>query len=253
MLKTVDYDDNQHRNYVAGRDLGRGNALFWARIFAAHAPASRPLSVLDLGSGTGRFTPVLAETFGEAVGVEPSNEMRRIAIERTDGAHVRYLEGRAEAIPAADHAFDLVLLFLSFHHVTDKAKAAAEIARVLRPEGRVMIRSPFPDRPRPNPWHDYFPRARELESRMFPTLAGVEALFAAAGLRRVAFVECEECVADSLAQHAERLRLRAISTFEHLTETEIEDGFARLDRAVAAETGPRPVILPCDMLVLGGD
>src|SRR6185312_7434002 len=145
----------------------------------------------------------------------------------------------------------LVLLFLSFHHVKDRAAAAAEIARVLKPGGRVLIRSPFSDRPRPIPWHDFFPRAREIERRMFPPLAEVETLFANAGLRRVAFVELEEQVAGSLKEQAERLRHRAISTFEHLSEAEIAEGFARLDRAVAAETRPVPVILPCDMLVLG--
>jgi len=251
MLKTVDYDQNQHRGYVAGRDMGRDNALFWARIFAAHAPASRPLSVLDLGCGTGRFTPMLAETFGAATGVEPSAEMRRIAETGARDPHVRYLAGRAEAIPSPDAAFDIVLMFLSFHHVGDREKAVAEIARVLRPGGRVMIRSPFIDRFPRLLWHEFFTRAREIELQMFPSLDTVEALFAAADLHRVALLEVEEQVAGSLREHAERLRHRAISTFEHLSEAEIQDGFARLDKAVARETEPRPVTLAADLLVLG--
>jgi len=251
MLKTVDYDQNQYRGYVAGRDLGRDNALFWARIFAAHAPGRRPLSVLDLGSGTGRFTSVLAETFGEVTGVEPSVEMRCIAEQRRDPPDVRFLAGQAEAVPAADAAFDLVLMFLSFHHVTDRAAAVTEIARVLRPGGRVMIRSPFSDRFPRIGWHDYFPGAREIELQMFPTLEAVERLFAAVGLRRLALVEVEERVADSLKEHAERLRHRAISTFEHLGDAEIAAGFARLDEAVAREAEPRPVSIGADLLVLG--
>ena len=48
-----------------------------------------------------------------------------------------------------------------------------------------------------------------------------------------------------------RVRLRAVSTFEHLTEDEITDGFAALDRDAATETRPRPVEADCDLLVLG--
>lgn len=252
MLKTVDYNDTQHVGYVAGRDMGRDHALHWAGVFAGHAPARRPLSVLDLGSGTGRFTTILAETFGgETVGVEPSREMRRIAEARTDDRRVRFREGRAEAIPAEDAAFDLVLMFLSFHHVRDRQAAAAEIARVLAPDGRVLIRSQFSDRFPELEWHDYFPSARPIELEMFPRLTDVEALFASVGLRRVALVEAEECFGQSFAEHVERLRHRAISTFEHMSEEEIQEGFACMDKAVAAYGDTGPVIVRSDVLVLG--
>ncbi len=252
MLKTVDYDDTQHAGYVAGRDMGRDHALHWASIFAANAPARRPLSVLDLGSGTGRFTTILAETFGgETIGVEPSFEMRRIAEARTDDRRVFFREGRAEAIPAEDAAFDLVLMFLSFHHVRDRPAAAAEIARVLAPGGRVLIRSQFSDRFPELEWHDYFPRARAIELEMFPRLTDVETLFASVGLHRIALVETEECFGNSFAEHAERLRHRAISTFEHMSEEEIVDGFARMDHAIATSGDTGPVNVRSDVLVLG--
>lgn len=252
MLKTIDYNDKQHVGYVAGRDMGRDHALRWASVFAANAPARRPLSVLDLGSGTGRFTPVLSETFGgDTLGVEPSREMRRIAEARTDDRRVRFAEGRAEAIPAHDGTFDLVLMFLSFHHVRDRPAAAAEIARVLAPGGRVLIRSQFSDRFPDLEWHDYFPRARAVELEMFPRLTDVEALFALVGLQRIALVEAEECFGETFAEHAARLRHRAISTFEHLSEEEIQEGFARMDAAVAAAGDTGPVMVRSDVLVLG--
>jgi len=253
MLKTVDYDDKQHTGYVQGRDWGPDNARHWMRIFAAHAPESRPLSVLDLGSGTGRFTSLLADTFGEATGVEPSEQMRRIAIERTDNPAVRFLAGKAEAIPCPDSSADIVLMFLSLHHVRDRDAAAAEIARVLRPDGRLFIRSAFSHAYRATDidWHHFFPRARDIEVEMFPTLEAVETLFAAVGLHRMALIQTREHVADTLEEQARRLRFRAISTFEHMTEDEIEAGFARLDEAVAANPQAGPVCCFSDLLVLG--
>ena len=113
----------------------------------------------------------------------------------------------------------------------------------------MLIRSQFSDRFPDLDWHAYFPRAREIELAMFPTLAEVETPLAAAGLRRVELVEIQERFDDSLREAAERLKHRAISTFEHMTEAEIVEGFARLDAAVAAETVPQPIITRSDVLV----
>jgi hypothetical protein len=57
-------------------------------------------------------------------------------------------------------------------------------------------------------------------------------------------------LAESLAEHAERLHLRAISTFEYPTEDETTRGFAALAEAVAQETTPQPVETTSDLLVL---
>jgi ubiquinone/menaquinone biosynthesis C-methylase UbiE len=252
VLRPVDYDERQHAGYVAGRDLGPEHALAWAQAFATHAPAHRPLTALDLGAGTGRFTSALAQTFGgPCYGVEPSERMRAAAIARTTDERVQFLPGRAESIPLPDASCDIVLMFLSFHHVRDRDAAVAEIARVLRANGRVFIRSQFSDRFPDLCWHAHFPRAREIELAMFPTLTEVEAVFARVGLKRTALFSVEEHFADSLAEHADKLRHRAISTFEHLSEAEISQGFARLDAAVAEQTRAKPVTARSDVLVLG--
>ncbi len=255
MLKAVDYNDKQHAGYVQGRDWGTDHARQWVRIMAAHAPENRPLTVLDLGSGTGRFTSLLAETFcGEAIGVEPSDQMRRIAVERTNHPRVRFLPGKAEAVPLDDQSVDIVLMFLSLHHVRDRAAAAAEIARVLRPGGRLFVRSAFSHAWRATEfdWHAFFPRARDIEIEMFPTLEEVEDLFAGVGLRRTALIQTREQVAETLEEQARRLHFRAISTFEHMTEDEVQAGFARLDAAVAADPKAGPICCFSDLLVLGG-
>lgn len=252
MLDTVDYDDKQHVGYQKGRRLPETSRQAWLEAFVAHAPRRRPLRVLDLGSGTGRFTPALAEVFGGPItGVEPSDKMRAIAEASAQHFNVGYKAGQAEAIPLEDGSCDLVLMFLSFHHVVDKPAAAAEIARVLAPGGRVFIRSTFSDRMPNLDWHRYFPSARAIEMEMFPTVGQVVDVFAAAGLHRRSLVQVHETFADSLADNAERLRTRAISTFDHLSEEEIRDGFASLDEAVAAETEPRPITSLSDLLVLG--
>jgi ubiquinone/menaquinone biosynthesis C-methylase UbiE len=252
MLQKVSYDERQHAQYQRGRALASDRLATWIEAFGTYAPSARPLAVLDLGSGTGRFTPALADAFGGPVyGVEPSRKMRAVAEKSTGHPAVTYLEGRAERIPLPATSVDLVLMYLSFHHVQDREAAAADIARVLRPGGRLLLRSTFSDRMPELEWMRYFPRARDIEMQMFPSSGEVMRLFATVRLSPVALVGIEEQLAPSLTEYAERLRLRALSTFEHMSEEEIAEGFAQMDVAVAEETQPRPVVRSSDLLVFG--
>lgn len=236
-LERVDYDRVQHDVYARARALPPSSIDSYMRTFAGYLPARRPLSGVDLGSGTGRFTPALAEAFGGPVyGVEPAAGMRRAA--QADATHPRvtYLAGEAAAIPLPDATADFVLMFLSFHHFPDQAAASREIARVVKTGGRVILRSTFKERVPDNWFRGFFPRSHAIEQAMFPSQAQARAIFEAAGFSTVQCVEKEIPFEGSVADAVERLRLRAVSTFEHLTPQELDEGFARLDAAFAAGT-----------------
>ena len=100
--------------------------------------------VLDLGTGTGSVAARAAQLVGphgRVVGIDISSDMLSIAQERVTAlglTNVDLREGRAEALPAEDSAFDVVLASLSLMYVLDRAAAARELARVLRPQGRLV-------------------------------------------------------------------------------------------------------------------
>ena len=120
-LKRVDYDERQYAVYARARAVLPATMATWRQAFARHAGPARPLTVLDLGSGVGRYTPALAEEFGGPVfGVEPSSRMRAVAEESARHDRVTYLPGAADRIPLPDGSCDLALLFLVWHHVPDK-------------------------------------------------------------------------------------------------------------------------------------
>lgn len=234
-LAPVDYDRVQHPNYARGRALPADEIAAYMTAFAGYLPARRPLSVVDLGSGTGRFTPALAEAFGGPVwGVEPANGMRAVAEAQSRHSRVTYLAGEAAAIPLLQAVADALLMFLSFHHFPDKAAAAREIARVVKPGGRVFLRGTFRDRIPDHWWRAYFPRSWDIERAMFLTEPEHRAIFEGAGFSTVAFVPLDLPFRGDMAVAIERLKLRAVSVFEHLTEAEITEGFAQIDADFAA-------------------
>ena len=236
-MRRVDYDAEQYRDYARGRALTEPQLQVWIRAFAAALPERRPLTGLDVGSGTGRFSPALARAFGPVTGIEPAVRMREIAQAQSQHPGVRYLAGAAEDMPVPSGSADYALMFLSWHHVQDKKRAAEELARVLKPDGRLLLRSNFSDH-HPGPWWlEHFPRGMEVDASMFQPLHEVIATFTLSGWRVASFGTVTEPSYGTRGDMLARLRLRSFSFFAHLTPDEQEVGFHRLEQAVAADPG----------------
>ena len=103
-------------------------------------------SVLELGCGKAEKTRMLAETgrLKEIVALEVDDIQHQRNLQIGDLPNVHFRHGGAEAIPAADNSFDIVLMFKSLHHVPMEHMNAAlsEIARVLKPGGLAWISEP---------------------------------------------------------------------------------------------------------------
>lgn len=110
----------------------------------AHAALTTGERVLDVGTGTGLITALAAPIVGQAghvTGIDISPEMLSFARKQIADrglTNVTLREGGAESIHADDSSFDVVLASLSFMFVVDRAAAAREVARVLRPGGRLV-------------------------------------------------------------------------------------------------------------------
>lgn len=108
------------------------------------ARVGRGERVLDLGTGTGAVAWAAAATVGAAgrvIAVDISPEMLDVAgrnARRLGVTNVELREGRAEDIPAESASQDVVLASLSLMYAIDRDAAAREIARVLRPGGRIV-------------------------------------------------------------------------------------------------------------------
>jgi arsenite methyltransferase len=120
------------------RDVVRRRALVREALGAQ--PGER---IIDVGCGPGFYVAELLEEVGpegSVLGVDAAEAMLAIAAKRCEGHENASLEqADATSLPAADQSFDAALSVQVMEHVPDVGPALAEIHRVLRPGGRVVI------------------------------------------------------------------------------------------------------------------
>lgn len=95
------------------------------------------LRILDVGCGEGRFCRIMSRRGAAVVGLEPTAGLLKAARERDPSGE--YVDGRAESLPFDDESFDVVIAYLVLIDVLDYRTAIQEMARVVRPEGRLVV------------------------------------------------------------------------------------------------------------------
>jgi ubiquinone/menaquinone biosynthesis C-methylase UbiE/DNA-binding transcriptional ArsR family regulator len=154
----ADGDDEALRRVLADRDRRTGEffagiAGAWDQIRPAfEAPDIQAgavaalvppgLSVLDIGTGTGALLPLLAGAGAAVTAVDTSEAMlerARLLCEREQIAGVRFRSADVQALPFADDSFDAAYCSMVLHHVASPGQAVSEMARVVRPGGKVVV------------------------------------------------------------------------------------------------------------------
>jgi ArsR family transcriptional regulator len=133
----------------------RANAEQWDQIRSLHVDEreveaavldalgdSGIRDLLDLGTGTGRMLEIVAPRVERAVGIDLSREMLAVARVNLEKAHLRNCtirQGDIYQLPFVGESFDAAIFHQVLHYADRPSLAIAEAARMLRPEGRLVI------------------------------------------------------------------------------------------------------------------
>lgn len=120
------------------------NALIRAEepLVAAVTADLAPGRALDVACGTGRHAAWLDAAGHKTTGIDATEEMLAVARARVPGA--TFDTGDYTALPYPDDAFDFAICALALTHITDPAPAIAEMARVVRPGGQIVLTDAHP-------------------------------------------------------------------------------------------------------------
>lgn len=116
-------------------------AFLLERVAAVRAGVGRPLRVLDIGCGEGRFAAALSRAGVEVVAIDVAEEPLRRLRARHPGLDARLVEPEG-SLPLQDASFDVVWAGETIEHVADTSRWFSELRRVLRSGGLALLSTP---------------------------------------------------------------------------------------------------------------
>jgi ubiquinone/menaquinone biosynthesis C-methylase UbiE len=140
---------------------------------------------LDVGTGAGALALALAPRVREVVGLDPVPELLELARQRAL-PNTQFVAGDGTALPFPEGDFDLAGTHRTLHHVAEPERVVAELARVTRPGGRVLVVDQLaPDDPAEAEALHEFETVRDPSHTRLLTDTELKELFAANGLALV--------------------------------------------------------------------
>lgn len=203
----------------------------WWEVFEALVREGdlRGRRVLEVGCGTGVMTAALAERQAARVwGLDSSPEMLEVARNRVPRG-VGLKLGSAEAIPFRDGWFERAAMRMTAH-LLDRARAFAELRRVLAPGGKLAMATPDPACFDGLWMHPYFPSLTEIDRGRFPSEETLRGELDAAGFASVRIARLDQELSITRELALAKIRGRAFSTFQLIDPGDYEAGLARAER-----------------------
>ena len=134
-LVTAEYADDARLRRRAAAYTGVGTAVDARSAVVAAVAEARPERVLEVGCGWGELARwIAADVHAAVVAIDLSPHMVELA--RSNGVEAEVAD--VQELPFADRSFDVVVAAWMLYHVPDRDQAVSEIARVLRPGGRLV-------------------------------------------------------------------------------------------------------------------
>lgn len=215
------------RRYDLMNDLmSLGSHRLMKRMLVEMSGARPGHCLLDLAGGTGDIARLLAPVVGAAgrvVLADLNPSMLALGRDKTLNAGLAQVQcccAKAEALPFAEHEFDGAAIGFGLRNFTDKRRALAELKRVLKPGGALLVL----DFSKPtNPWLD-------------AALRGFQSTWPALGRLVVGDADSYRYLIESIRVHPHQQALRVLladADFEAVEHHDLLGGVAAIHRAVA--------------------
>jgi ubiquinone/menaquinone biosynthesis C-methylase UbiE len=229
-MATFKYDQTDiHLRYGKSRKLPKTTMTLWMETISKYVSCDSMTTIIDLGCGTGRFTKPLSEHFSAKVyGIDPSWKMLMTAKQAISSPQIEFIQGSAENIPLQNGVADLVFLSMVYHHFQDKSKSVQEIARVLKAEGFLAIRTATVDSLDSYLYLQFFPEARRINLVTLPSREGLTNSLKSHGFELKRHTIVRQLLAENLHKYFKKISLRGLSDLAAIGDDAFYKGLVHL-------------------------
>jgi ubiquinone/menaquinone biosynthesis C-methylase UbiE len=250
-MSLAHYDSrNVHLRYAEARRLPPASLRIWSQALTLHIRAPGARHVADLGCGTGRFCGVLAGTFRcPVVGIDLSEKMLGVARATMNSPSIRLVRADVAALPLADESVDVAFMSMVYHHLPDKPAALAEVRRVLPKGAFLALRTCSVENLDSVLYPRFFPEAREIDRARLEPAHVTAKLVEKQGFTVAAQETVSQIVAENHQKYLQKIRLRASSDLEAITDDQFAAGLQRLAEYCVAQDPAQPVRESIDLFV----
>ena len=143
--KAVSKNDKLVNDYERMVPEFHGSTLTYAEHVTRYSAALDLVEgkvVLDIASGSGYGTQMLAKKAAHVYGVDINETAVNYAQKNYGASNIEYKVGNGETIPLPDGSVDVVITFETIEHIADYEKFMQEVKRVLKPDGLAVVSTP---------------------------------------------------------------------------------------------------------------
>ncbi len=161
--------------YRTLRELDLGAVRIISDVVARAADPGRPVRLVDVATGSGRYLDAVSHYLGSALAMEvvpigldlspPMLTQARIR-NRHAGLRAQHVVGAVETLPLRASSCDAMTCFNAVHHF-DLARFAGAASRVLAPTGQLIVYTRTPEQNRRTIWGRHFPEFATRETRLY--------------------------------------------------------------------------------------
>ena len=211
-----------------------------------NTPVEHICSVLDLGGGTGRISPLLHTLYNCPVyTLDPSIEMLKKGVARNKDS-IHWIRSVAESIPLKSTSVDCVFMSNVYHHLEDPDAAISEIFRVLTSEGNLIIRNGTRETDSEIEWLKFFPEAIEFDKNRIPRKQDIIDFTASNGFRCTGCIVVYQQFALSYLEYYRKISRRGLSSLLTISDEAFNSGCQRFREWANTQPPDTPVFEPID-------
>ncbi|MDP2638180.1 MAG: class I SAM-dependent methyltransferase [Candidatus Levybacteria bacterium] len=227
-LKLTDYSQIAP-NYDSARPLRSIAQDFWVNLLSSELGGGE-ISLVDIGCGNGRFAVPLAQRLAyEVVGVDNSRAMLELARKNDLNNLVKWSEQDASRLGFKNNSFNSVWISHLLHLVNNPINVLTECFRVLKPNGKLIIRYTTREDNSKKPERHFFPELLEQDKILMPKNADIVSWFKKTKFTDVLQRQITIPVYNLSIERVEKAKQRAESGFARMSNSGFQCGIVKFE------------------------